>query len=382
MLKKFQVTNYKNFKDTLIVDFGKVGGYQFSTDCVTNKTISKLFIFGRNSTGKTNLGYAIYDITSCLNDTPFLRRQNKYFLNADSEKDFAEFVYTFQFDDDEIVYRYEKYNDENLKVEEMYLNGKHVFTCDFASNKLVFVDLAAVSAETVMTDRYIEALESNTTEEAENNKPIPFFRWLTANAALPSGSVLLKLYNYVRRMRIAPANQIGIGPVTSKFFFDSLEDEEALRDFEAFLNIMGVECELVCKKLPDGQNELYFKHKTLIPFMNTASSGTLALTTLYRRLQTMKLASFVYLDEFDALYHYEMAENVVRYIKHAYPNCQAVFTTHNTNLMSTHLLRPDCVCILSRSGVLTPLCDATPRELREGHNLEKMFISGEFSRYE
>ena len=96
----------------------------------------------------------------------------------------------------------------------------------------------------------------------------------------------------------------------------------------------------------------------------------------------MKSASFVYLDEFDAFYHYEMSENVVRYIKQTCPNCQVVFTTHNTNLMSNHLLRPDCVCILSRAGTLTPLCDATPRELREGHNLEKMFISGEFDRYE
>ncbi len=382
MLKRFKVTNYKNFKNTLVVDFGKVGGYQFSTDCITNKTISKLFIFGRNATGKTNLGYALYDIVSCLDDSPFLKRQNKYFLNADSEELFAEFVYTFQFENDEIVYSYKKDNTTELKEEEMYLNGRKVFTCDFSINKLVYVDLSIVNAETVKLDRYMEALESNTTEEAENNKTLPFFRWLTANAALTSDSVLLKLYNFVRRMRIAPANQLGFGPVASRVFFDSLENKEALRDFEAFLNIMGVECELVCKKLPDGQNELYFKHKTLIPFSETASSGTLALTTLYRRLQSMRLASFVYLDEFDAFYHYEMAENVVRYIKHAYPNCQVVFTTHNTNLMSTHLLRPDCVCILSRAGTLTPLCDATPRELREGHNLEKMFISGEFGRYE
>ena len=75
MLKKFEVTNYKNFKDTLVVDFGKVGGYQFSLDCVSNKAISKMFIYGRNSTGKTNLGYAIYDIKTCLDDLPALRRK-------------------------------------------------------------------------------------------------------------------------------------------------------------------------------------------------------------------------------------------------------------------------------------------------------------------
>ena len=38
--------------------------------------------------------------------------------------------------------------------------------------------------------------------------------------------------------------------------------------------------------------------------------------------------------------------------------------------------------ILSRKGTLTALCNATQRELREGHNLEKMYISGEFEKYE
>lgn len=31
-----------------------------------------------------------------------------------------------------------------------------------------------------------------------------------------------------------------------------------------------------------------------------------------------------------------------------------------------------------KKGTLTALCNATERELREGHNLEKMYISGEF----
>lgn len=57
-------------------------------------------------------------------------------------------------------------------------------------------------------------------------------------------------------------------------------------------------------------------------------------------------------------------------------------TTHNTNLMTNRFMRPDCLFILSGSGSLTALSNATVRELREGHNLEKMYISGEFERYE
>ena len=57
-------------------------------------------------------------------------------------------------------------------------------------------------------------------------------------------------------------------------------------------------------------------------------------------------------------------------------------TFHNTNLMTNRLMRPDCMFILSRRGTLTALYNATIRELREGHNLEEMYISGEFEKYE
>ena len=86
MLKKFTLKNYKNFKDEISIDFENTAGYQFSTDCITDGIISKMLIYGRNATGKTNLGKALMDI----NKTMFGGR-NFYdtgiFLNADSIED-------------------------------------------------------------------------------------------------------------------------------------------------------------------------------------------------------------------------------------------------------------------------------------------------------
>ena len=73
-----------------------------------------------------------------------------------------------------------------------------------------------------------------------------------------------------------------------------------------------------------------------------------------------------------------MSERFLKYLKTEFPDCQIILTTHNTNLMTNRLMRPDCLFILSRDGVLTPLNKATSRELREGHNLEKLYMSGEF----
>ena len=210
-------------------------------------------------------------------------------------------------------------------------------------------------------------------------------RWLISNVALSNDSVLIKLANYVRRMLMITAGNaiLRMPRRTNDSFYELLEGSNRLKDLEDFLNEMGIECKLVLQKLPDGQRELYFGHEKLVPFYETASSGTLALVDLYRRLIPKSWApSFIYLDEFDAFYHYEMAEKVVNFFKRRYPKCQIIMTSHNTNLMTNRLMRPDCLFILSKAGTLTALCNATERELREGHNLEKMYISGEFDKYE
>ena len=87
--------------------------------------------------------------------------------------------------------------------------------------------------------------------------------------------------------------------------------------------------------------------------------------------------SFLWIDEFDAFYHYELSEKIVQILEEKI-QCQSVLTSHNTNLLSNKIMRPDCYFVLA-DGKLTPIMNATERELREGHNLEKLFKNGEFN---
>lgn len=343
-----------------------------------------MLIYGRNATGKTNLGKAFMDISMLMSGrTRFI--SDEVFLNADSIEETAAFSYTFQFEGREVIYNYSRISNQELRKEQLVIEGTEIFKCDFFSGEYEFTNLEYIEAETANVERYLQSFEvSEETEEVIETK-LPFLRWLVSNVALKSDSVLLQLMDYVRRM-----SMLTVGSALLHFprrmndsFYELLENSERLRDLEESLNVMGIECRLVLKKLPDGQRELYFAHEKLIPFFANASSGTLALVTLYRRLVSrVRESSLLYLDEFDAFYHYEMAENLVRFFKNKYPKCQIIMTSHNTNLMTNRLMRPDCLFILSRMGTLTSLCNATPRELREGHNLEKMYISGEFESYE
>ena len=383
MLRKFEVSNYKTFKDKISLDFGDIGGYQFSTECIYDGYISKMLIYGRNATGKTNLGKALMDIQRLLFGLCKLR-EDRSFLNADSVEETAVFSYEFIFDGQKVVYRYGRCSDTTLKWEKLEINDELIFSCDFSARQFNFDNLSYIKVETANTERYRLSLDERESDDGDEIE-LPFMRWLVNNVALEKNSVLLKMFNYVRRMVFISAGN-HIWPRQSKAydtFFEKLEERKGLQEIEQFFNEMGIECQLILRKLPDGQRELYFYHERLVPFFETASSGTLALFDLYRRsVAPMREASFIYLDEFDAFYHYEMAENVIRFFKKRYSKCQIILTSHNTNLMTNRLMRPDCLFILSSFGTLTALCNATERELREGHNLEKMYISGEFEKYE
>lgn len=373
MLKKFSLRNFRNFKNDIEINFDQTAGYKFNMDCITNDIISKMLIYGRNGTGKTNLGRALTNIKTTLfaiNNT-----LNNNFINADSDEETALFEYTFQFDEDEVIYKYTRYNNFELQNEQLTINGTLIYVIDYSENKYNFENLSYIGADTANTDIYLSSLNI----EENTGIRIPFLRWLLNNVVLPS--CLMKLADFVRSMLMISAGSLETR--TTNLLLEKLEEENGLTDLEDFLNSMGLKCELTIVKLPDGQKELYFKHKRLVPFFRNASSGTKSLIKLYTTvILQMKNNSIVYLDEFDAFYHYEMAVHVMNYFKKKFSQCQIIMTSHNTNLISNRYMRPDCLFILSETGKLTAFSNATLRELREGHNLEKMYISGEFERYE
>lgn len=390
MIKKFTLKNYKNFGNELILDFSKVAGYKFNSDCITNGIIGKSIIYGRNATGKTNLGAAIGDIVDMvIGGARLYNFRSDKIANADSEEMDVLFKYEFQFDDSNIVYIYSRNSNDKFSYEKLLINDDVIYEITFEQGAFSVNNLKMIEAQTIQIDKYIGAisnLNSKIEIGEEEREQVPFLRYLLTNGALVANSVLFKFEEYVKRMRFYSVNQqlaFQRQPRMVTSFSDYLGESGNIQHFEEFLNIMGIECKLLALKSAEGHFELFFDHKSPVPFYSNASSGTLSLTNFYMRyVATIRTPSFIYMDEFDAFYHYEMAEKLVKYFKTKYPETQVVLTTHNTNLMCNQLMRPDCLFIISRDGKLTALCDATERELREGHNLEKLYIGGEFERYE
>lgn len=91
----------------------------------------------------------------------------------------------------------------------------------------------------------------------------------------------------------------------------------------------------------------------------------------------MKEASLVFIDEFDAFYHFELSENVEKRLRKI-SNVQIFTTTHNTDLMNNDLLRPDCYFIL-KDNKIKAISELTEKELRQAHNLQRMYKAGAFN---
>ena len=122
----------------------------------------------------------------------------------------------------------------------------------------------------------------------------------------------------------------------------------------------------------------YDEGKKMAPFVLLASTGTMALFLFYIwSISAFDKISFLFIDEFDAFFHFESAENIVKRLNKA-KQFQTILTSHNTYLMQNQLTRPDC-CYIMTENRITSLFNSTDKELREAHNLEKMYVNGVFN---
>jgi AAA15 family ATPase/GTPase len=83
----------------------------------------------------------------------------------------------------------------------------------------------------------------------------------------------------------------------------------------------------------------------------------------------------VFIDEFDAFYHHSLSALIIEKLKET--GVQFILTTHNTSVITNDLLRPDCYFLMSKHNIRS-LSKSTAKELREAHNIEKMYKAGSF----
>lgn len=368
MLKKFQVENYRGFKNTLLWDLSDTRDYGFRKNLIDNKIVKKSVVFGRNGSGKSSLCTAVVDITAHLLDAEKDDVSQHLYTYVGNEDKFATFTYVFQFGKDEVMYTYCKANLTTLLFEAIAVNGKEMLVHNFIDEKDNFIRIPG--AENLRT----KGLQ----------KQLSVVKYIYNNTIQDENSVISKIMKFVSGMlyfrSLRDANKYIGYKLGSEKLNEIILNNGRLEDFNAFINDMGLNYTLVPLKLMSGALTIgaKFENDKVVEFESIASSGTRTLMLFYCWFIEFGKLTFLVIDEFDAYYHHELSEKILSIIQ-SFDNMQSIVTTHNVTLLHTDCTRPDCAYVIE-NGSINNLSSLTKRELREAHNIEKLYRANEFEK--
>lgn len=374
MLKSLTVSNFKAFKEPVTIDFSTTGNYAFNTEAVKDGIVKTAVMYGKNASGKSSLGLAIFDIVGTLTDNVANPQKYENYENRFSQKGSISFEYIFSFDNIDVVYSYTKSRFREIVSEKLEINNK------------ILVDYNRFEDKDKITINMEGAENVNLTLSQLN---FSILRFIKSNVILVKNEENLlfeKMYQFVSKMlmfwSLQTRGYIGCSPTINPSIIDKVVKDGHFKDLQKFFKDAGFEDELDHKVI-NGAEQLLIKYgeNNYINFYDACSSGMSSLLLLYYWLEDIsdetKCPSFIFIDEFDAFYHFELSYFIIERLK-SY-GCQVLLTTHNTSIFTNDLLRPDCYYICSKDKIVNAH-NATLKEIRFGHNLEKLYRGGTFGK--
>lgn len=366
MIKKFSVENFRGFKDKIVLDLSRTRDYDFNKQLIVSGITNKALIYGPNSSGKSNLGFALMDIASHLTDNNgnSIQSHIKYPKNFESNKSDILFEYVFCFNGKDITYRYAKNDHLILQSEEILADGKTIFYYDYVTSK--YTNLIEETKSVNISNRVesisaIKYIRNNMFSFSEDN-PI---------------KLIVDFANQMLWFRSLRVNEF-IGTNTSpEDIAQYIITNDYVDDFNDFLKKYSVNEYAVVEETNNGKRIYTKKGDRSLPFFDACSTGTVSLTLLYYwKKKRFDDIQFLFVDEFDAFYHTKVSQMILKEIN-ALSNFQSILTTHNSNLADNSLMRPDCYFIL-KDNVIKNFSDRTIKTIREGNNVGKMMLADEF----
>ena len=357
MLTKFAVTNYRSFEDRIEFDLEAINdAYEFNTFAIKNGVIKNGIVYGKNGSGKTNFGLAIFDIVNHL--TQKNKDPNYYanFTHLGHQKELVRFEYTFKFDKTKVFYEYAKNSEGSLIEESLTVDGVLIFSKKDGNIKEL--------------EKYFPILPDVQVDWAKNSNYASIINFIRSSYPLDKNHYLLLILDFVDRMLFArntEGNEFMGLLSTNGTTHEYIIKNNLIEDFEDFLKeVSGQDFKL----LADGKSLLIEIQGEITLFNLIESTGTHSLTFLYFWYKNIEKASFVFIDEFDAFYHFDVAFKICQKLFGL--NCQVFLSSHDTFLLTNDLLRPDCNFILDKNCI-EPLYKCTDKELRFGHDNRKTF---------
>lgn len=368
ILLRFSVSGYRGFCDRIELDLTDKRNYQFGKDCLRGEVLDKIIIVGGNGAGKTNFGYAMTDIVTTV--TGFNRDIGQMnegcFINGCCEDRVAEFCYVFVHRGFRIEFTYTKNTPTSIVSERLVVDGVTAFYYSLHEKGRSVFDTRLMGMEWMD----YSVLDGRTS----------IIRTIVKEAGCDADSAVGAIWSFAShalfyRSMWKKDEHIGLmdsdDDVETYIIGNSLVDE-----FSSFLREAGLECGDIGVS---GRRLVIRTGDRSIPFIDAASRGTMIMCRLFCWIKRCRdLDALIFFDDFDDMFHYATARNTIRTIISS-NRSQCIFVTHNSGLITNDFLRPDC-CFILEDGKLSSLASRTEKDIRKGHNLEKMLRDGVFDR--
>ena len=368
MLKSYEVSNFKSFKQRTFFDFSKTNYQILLNTNVIEDTLKGIMFVGANASGKSNSIAPIKFLLDCLfgkNDIRF-----DPYMCLFSENPVLELKYNFLINNSEIKYEIRYQRIDKIIYENLFVDHNEILTREGS------VATVCISDQIVHTDIPQDLLFLRdvyfSTKFRGNDTLQKWFEFL-------SNSVYLDIFH----TRIIPYNNEDLSlkvfmedEGADKFnkFFDEYNFGHHIEyDKKSTGNIISVEAP---------EKMIYFKRVGIdepIPYVLESLGNRNLLHLLPAFFHCINNNSMLLLDEFSSGFHNELEELLIRYFMKNSQHSQLIFVSHSTNLLSNSLLRPDQIYSVDFDKNGSHIKRFSSEQPRIAQNLEKMYLGGVFN---
>lgn len=368
MLKSYEVTNFKSFKNWTKFDLEKTNYQTLAGTNVYGNVLKGLMFVGSNASGKTNAILAIKFLLDCL--------FGKNEVNIDSyvclfsQELFMNLKYQFEIDGVDVVYEISYQKIDKVLKEIVMVDDKRVFMRDGSV------------AEVEISDR------SRHTDVPKN---MLFLRDVYFHTKFRGHEILQKWFSFLSNsvyLDLYERSVVQYGGINLSL--ESYMEEDGVNRTNAFFSEHNFNQSVEYDKKSIGrmntiespEKEIYFKRKGIdepIPFGLESLGNKNLVALLPSVFHCIEKKGMLLLDEFSSGFHNELEQLLIRYFMNKANGSQLIFVSHSTNLLSNSIMRPDqiySVDFMEDGSVIKRFSSEKPREAQ---NLEKMYLGGVFN---
>ena len=368
MLKSYEVSNFKSFKNKTKFDLERTNYQMLSATNLKGNTLKGLMFVGANASEKSNAVIAIKFLLDSLFGKLDVNMAACICLFSENPE--MSLAYTFDVEGTEIIYEIQYQRIDKKLNENLLVDGKNIFTRDGSVAKTKF------SEEKMYTDV---------------PKDMLFLRDIYFNTKFRGQEKLQKWFDFLRNsvyldLYSGVAIQYRDVDLSLKSYLEQEGTEEINKFFQEYNFGQIIEYDKKSQghviSVESPEKMIFFKRKGIdepIPFVLESLGNRTLIKLLPLFFHCIKQGGILLLDEFSSGFHNELEELLIRYFMKKAEEAQLIFVSHSTNLLSNSILRPDQIYSVDFGKEGSVLKRFSSEKPREAQNLEKMYLSGVFS---